>query len=73
MSDDLIESMNVAIANKDLAQFARLLELKPEMWSSEAKLFQESDSNVTLLRKLTMKDLRSGFSAIPESLLDHGD
>lgn len=53
MSENMIELMRLAVENRDFAQFVHLLDQRPEMWTSEAKLFLDSDSNVSLLRKLT--------------------
>lgn len=68
MNADSIDSMKLAIQNKDLAELVRLVELKPELWGSELKFFHESDSNefafVTFLRKLTIEGLTVAFSVI---------
>lgn len=62
MSDAQIDSMKLAIANKDFAQFVRLLELTPDLWNSGSKPFQESEhSRVTLLHKLTTERFAIGL------------
>lgn len=63
MSEGLINSMVLIIQNKDFLEFIRLVELTPEPWSSSCKYFRASDTNITLLVKLTVEGYAMGIQS----------